>query len=67
MAFAPGCHLVYSLGRIPAFFIGALGGDRIIDVADGAHPRKQADLVAGQFVRITGAIDFFMMVQANVE
>ena len=67
MALAPRSHLVHRLGRIPAALVGALGGDGVIDVAHRAHFCVEADIVAGQFVRVTASVDFFVMMKADVE
>ncbi|MNF83686.1 hypothetical protein D3C84_660130 [compost metagenome] len=60
-------HLADRLGRFPASLVGPIGSDCVIHVADRAHFRGQADLLAGQSMGVTAAIDFLVMVQANVQ
>ncbi|MNZ76812.1 hypothetical protein D3C78_953310 [compost metagenome] len=59
-------HAAHGFGRRPAALVGAVGGDGVIDVANRRHPGQQGDVVAGQLVRIAGAVDFFMVVEAGL-
>ncbi len=55
------------MGNAPALFVRAVGGDGVIHVAHRAHARKDADLVAFQAVRIARAVDFLMVMQADID
>ena len=63
----PRRHARQRLAGRPRALVRAIGRDRVIDVADRPHPRMQAELRAGQPVRIAAAVDPFVVVQAHVE
>mmetsp|Transcript_119891 Transcript_119891/g.333488 ORF Transcript_119891/g.333488 Transcript_119891/m.333488 type:complete len:256 (-) Transcript_119891:2364-3131(-) len=60
-------HALQRAGRIPGRLVGPRRRDRVVDIADGAHARHQADLVTRQLVRIAHAIDSLVVVQADVQ
>ena len=66
MAFPFG-HLADGFGWVPATLVGAIRRDGVIHIAHCAHARIQADLLTGETVRITAAIDFFVVVQAHIQ
>ncbi len=55
-----------SNGHRPSPFVGAVGGNGVIHIADCGHARKDADLVAFQAVGIARAVDLLMVVQAHI-
>lgn len=60
-------HAADRFGRIPALVVGPLGCHRVVDIADCTHLRKQTDFAVAQFMRVAAAVDFFVVVQADIE
>ncbi|MPN27923.1 hypothetical protein SDC9_175357 [bioreactor metagenome] len=59
-------HALDRLGRVPAGLVGAVGRDGVVYVADCAHLGEQAHRLAVQALGITAAVDFFVMVEADI-
>ena len=64
---APLGHAAQRLGRSPAGLVRAVRRDGVVHVADGTHAGMQADLFAAQAMRITAAVEFFVMVQTHIQ
>ncbi len=60
-------HACQRARGIPGRLVRAVRSDGVVHIADRTHASQQADLFARQPVRVAGAVDLFMVMQADVQ